>query len=270
MTWEPAIYEKFRAERARPFHDLLALVEPAPDMDIVDLGCGTGELTQHMHAHLRARSTLGLDSSPMMLARTCPEGQALPTPSPALLAATGLRFALQDIAGFDPGPRFDLVLSNAALHWLPDHHALLGRLTAMLRPGSQLAVQIPFNEHHPGHVLAAELASEPPYCDELEGFIQRFVALQPAEYAVLLERLGFEPSLVRLQIYPHRLDEGAAVADFLQGSLLTGYKRLLAPARYREFFAEYRRRVAEALGAGPYLYALERLLLWGRLPRAGS
>ena len=85
-------------------------------MDIVDLGCGTGELTRHMHAHLRARSTLGLDSSPVMLARTCPEGQDPPTLAPALLAAPGLRFALQDIAGFDPGPRFDLVLSNAALH----------------------------------------------------------------------------------------------------------------------------------------------------------
>jgi trans-aconitate methyltransferase len=162
MTWEPAIYEKFRAERARPFHDLLALVEPAPDMDIVDLGCGTGELTQHMHAHLRARSTLGLDSSPMMLARTCPEGQALPTPSPALLAATGLRFALQDIAGFDPGPRFDLVLSNAALHWLPDHHALLGRLTAMLRPGGQLAVQIPSTSTTPATSSPPSWPASPP------------------------------------------------------------------------------------------------------------
>lgn len=266
MTWEPALYEKFRAERARPFHDLLALVEPALDMDIVDLGCGTGELTAHMHVHLRAHSTLGLDSSPVMLARTCPEGQDPSALFPELLAAPGLRFALQDIASFDPGPRFDLVFANAALHWLPDHPALFGRLATMLRPGGQLAVQIPFNEHHPGHILAAELAGEPPYCDELEGFIQRFVALQPAEYAVLLDRLGFERSLVRLQVYPHRMGEGAGVADFLQGSLLTGYKRLLAPARYREFFAEYRRRVAEALGAGPYLYAFERLLLWGRLP----
>ena len=120
------------------------------------------------------------------------------------------------------------------------------------------ARQIPFNEHHPGHILTAE----PPYCDELEGFIQRFVALQPAEYAVLLDRLGFVDPLVRLQVYPHRLPEGAGVADFLQGSLLTGYKRLLSPAHYREFFAEYRRRV----GAGPYLYAFERLQLRGRLP----
>ena len=265
MTWQPAVYQQFQAERAAPFHDLVALVEPAPDLDIVDLGCGTGELTRHLHDHLHARSTLGLDSSPAMLARTCPEGQEPQPLTPALLDAPGLRFALQDIATFEPGPRFDLILSNACLHWLPDHPALLARLARWLRPGGQLAVQVPYNEHHPGHLLAAELASEPPYCDELEGFVQRFTVLSPAEYATLLDRLGFSRTHVRLQVYPHRLSEGAAVADFLGGSLLTGYSRRLSPARYRDFFAEYRRRVGEALGTGqPYLYAFERLLFWAR------
>ena len=265
MSWQPAVYQQFQAERTAPFHDLVALVEPTPNLDIVDLGCGTGELTRHLHNHLHARSTLGLDSSPTMLARTCPEGQEPQPLSPALLAATGLRFALHDIADFDPGPRFDLVLSNAALHWLPDHPALFARIAAMLRPAGQLAVQLPSNEHHPGHTLAADLAREPPFVDELAGFVQRFTVLTPAEYAGLLDHLGFRRSHVRLQIYPHRLDEGAAVADFLAGSLLTPYRARLSPARYREFFAEYRRRVGQALGTGqPYLYAFERLLLWGR------
>jgi trans-aconitate methyltransferase len=82
---------------------------------------------------------------------------------------------------------------------------------------------------------------------------------------VLLDELGFPRSHVRLQVYAHRLAEGAAVADWLAGSLLTGYRRRLDPARYREFFAEYRRRVGAALGEGrPYLYTFERLLLWAR------
>ncbi len=265
MTWEPANYERFRAERALPFHDLLALVEPADGMDVVDLGCGTGALTRLLHERLPARSTLGLDSSETMLAKTCREGQVPAPLTPALLAAPGLRFALQDIASFEPGPRFDLVLSNAALHWLPDHPGLLARIAAMLRPGGQLAVQVPNNEHHPGHVLAAELACEPPYVDELEGFVQRFTVLPLAEYALLLDQLGFTRTNIRIQVYPHRLSEGAAVADFLSGSLLTGYRQRLSPARYREFLAEYRRRVGAALGEGaPYLYAFERLLFWGR------
>jgi trans-aconitate 2-methyltransferase len=265
MTWQPADYQQFQAERAAPFHDLLALVEPAQGMDIVDLGCGTGELTRHLHDHLHARSTLGLDSSPEMLSRACPEGQVPEPLTPSLLEAPGLRYALQDITRFEPGQRFDLILSNACLHWLPDHEALLARLAGWLRPGGQIAVQVPYNEHHPGHTLAAELASEPPYCDDLEGYVLRFTILTPADYARLLDRLGFPRTHVRLQVYPHRLADGAAVADFLGGSLLTAYRKRLSPARYRDFFAEYRRRVGEALGTGqPYLYAFERLLFWAR------
>jgi trans-aconitate 2-methyltransferase len=264
MTWDPDLYLRFREERGQAFYDLLALVEPAADMDVVDLGCGTGELTFVLAEKLRVRSALGLDNSSEMLDAVtgAPVLRDLSSSPPG---TPGLRFALQDIARFDPGPCFDLVFSNAALHWLPDHPALFTRLAAMLKPGGQLAVQVPRNEHHPGHRLAAELAREAPWSDELGGFVQRFNVDAPAAYAVLLDRLGFARTHVRLQVYSHRMPEGAAVADWLAGSLLTGYKQRLAPARYREFFAEYRRRVGEALGVGePYLYTFERLLLWAR------
>ena len=44
-TWDPDTYHRFQAERRQPFDDLLALVEPVPSGRVVDLGCGTGELT---------------------------------------------------------------------------------------------------------------------------------------------------------------------------------------------------------------------------------
>src|SRR5688572_21069076 len=55
--WSPAQYLKFEREREQPFHDLLALVEPREGMEIVDLGCGTGRLTAHLHRTLKARRT---------------------------------------------------------------------------------------------------------------------------------------------------------------------------------------------------------------------
>src|SRR5919199_273814 len=51
-----------------------------------------------------------------------------------------------------------VVLSNAALHWVPDHRAVLGRWRAALRPGGQLAVQVPANFDHPSHAVVAEVA----------------------------------------------------------------------------------------------------------------
>ena len=52
--WNPEDYERYRSERSQPFWDLAALVKPAPSLQIVDLGCGTGELTRELHRSLGA------------------------------------------------------------------------------------------------------------------------------------------------------------------------------------------------------------------------
>ena len=114
--WNPEQYERFRNERSQPFFDLMALVEARPAMRVVDLGCGTGELTRLLHQTLSASQTLGLDSSAAMLAKS----QAFADP--------GLRFEQRDIGEFTAEGEFDLVFSNAALHWLQDHESLLARL----------------------------------------------------------------------------------------------------------------------------------------------
>src|SRR5436309_1061495 len=150
-SWDPAQYARFQAERAQPFNDLLALVRREPGMRVVDLGCGTGELTRDLHRELEAQQTVGIDSSDAMLAKARP------------LAGDGLSFEPGDIATFAPVATWDLVFSNAALHWIPDHHALLARLTAALAPDGQLAVQVPANHDHPSHVVAEAVAAEPPF-----------------------------------------------------------------------------------------------------------
>ncbi|MDF3043467.1 MAG: methyltransferase protein, partial [Thermomicrobiales bacterium] len=131
--WNPAQYERFRDERSRPFFDLLNLVQPQPQMRVVDLGCGTGELTRELHRRLSARETIGVDNSPAMLAKS------------SAFAGDGLRFEQKDIAAFASEGDFDLVFSNAALQWVPDHEPLFRRLTAALTQRGQLAVQMPAN-----------------------------------------------------------------------------------------------------------------------------
>jgi trans-aconitate 2-methyltransferase len=59
-TWDPAQYDKFEREREQPFFDLLALVARTPAMRVVDLGCGTGEMTRLLHDRLPGADTLGL------------------------------------------------------------------------------------------------------------------------------------------------------------------------------------------------------------------
>src|ERR1700735_1753669 len=67
--WNPDQYERFRSERQQPFDDLLMLCHPVTSGQIVDLGCGTGDLTKILHEEMAAKETVGIDSSPAMLAR---------------------------------------------------------------------------------------------------------------------------------------------------------------------------------------------------------
>lgn len=255
MAWDPEQYARFRDERAQPFHDLLALVRPRPEMRVVDLGCGPGELTKILHEQLGAQATLGIDSSPEMLAKA------------EAHAGEGLRFELGDIGAFAADGSLDLVFSNAALHWLPAHETLFARLAQALAPRGQLAVQMPANFDHPSHLLAAELAGEETFRAALEGGARAVPVLAPEDYALLLHRLGFARQQVRLQVYLHRLGNRDDVFEWVKGSLLTYYQARLSPGVYEEFAARYRERLRAALAdEKPFPYPFKRILLWGQRP----
>ena len=254
-AWDPAQYERFERERAAPFFDLLALVEPCPGGHGVDLGCGTGELTRTLHERTRAGSTLGIDSSRAMLERS------------ARHAGAGLTFELGDIAEWAPPAPVDLVFSNAALQWIGNHDELFGRLTTALSPGGQLAVQMPANHDHPSHLVAERVAAEEPFRAALGGYVRRSPVLDPERYARMLHRLGYASQHVRLQVYLHLLPQADAVVDWVQGTLLTDYRRRLPEDLYARFLERYRELLAvELTGEQPFPFTFKRLLLWGRVP----
>jgi len=244
--WSPEQYERFKAERHQPFDDLLALVHRRPNMRVVDLGCGTGELTRELHEGLEASETIGIDDSETMLLKA---GQ---------FAGEALRFERTDIGAFVADEPFDLVFSNAALHWVPDHESLFARLSGFLTAEGQLAVQMPANDTHPSHRIAAEVAVE-------FGLAARPDHVLCVErYAELLHRLGYARQHVRMQVYGHLLPSAADVVEWVRGALLTHYEALLSPDRFADFVDIYRARLAEVLGnSAPYFYTYKRVLLWG-------
>ena len=244
-SWNPEQYERFKAERRQPFDDLLALVDRRPRMRVVDLGCGTGELTRDLHAHLDAEETIGIDNSETMLLKSSAFGGEM------------LRFEQGDIEAFVADRPFDLIFSNAALHWVNDHASLLQRLTSFLAPHGQLAIQMPANETHASHWVAAEVAKE-------FGITPRVSPiLAPEDYATLLNRLGFKRQHVRLQIYGHTLPASADVVEWVKGTLLTDYERQLDATRFAEFIGEYRKQLLRDIGDdSPYFYTYRRVLMW--------
>jgi trans-aconitate 2-methyltransferase len=217
------------------------------------LGCGTGELTRVLHQTLQASDTLGLDSSAAMLAKS--EG----------LAGGGLHFERRDISEFAGQDAYDLIFSNAALHWLQDHESLLEKLTRALKPSGQIAVQVPANDDHPTHIVAAQLARRSPFNEAMQGYERHWPVLKPEAYAALLHRLGYTKQHVRLQVYGHLLDARDGVIEWVKGTLLTDYEKRMPAELFARFMREYRELLFKQLDdARPYFYPFKRILFWAQ------
>lgn len=253
--WRPEQYHRFQRERQQPFFDLLALTKKIEGGRAVDLGCGTGELTKILHETVAARETVGIDNSPAMLEKC--EAHAAP----------GLRFEADDIARAPSTGPFDLVFSNAALHWLDDHPKLLARLASLLAKGGQLAVQVPANFDHPSHTIAASVAREEPFSSGLRGYERVSPVLAPEDYASRLFALGFSEQHVRLQVYGHALEDRSKVIEWVKGTLLTDYEKRMSPELFARYLARYREALFEALpDERPFFFPFKRLLFWARRP----
>jgi trans-aconitate 2-methyltransferase len=250
-TWNPQQYLKFAQARNEPFYDLLKLIMPHPNMSVIDLGCGTGQLTKLLHEELKAKHTLGIDSSLAMLEAS------------KLYHTPHLSFRHQKVEELLPSVKFDLIFSNAALEWLPDHRQLFSKLSDQLSPHGQLAIQMPANFDYATHTIAKELGCQPPFKDLLgEGTLPNVLKVE--EYSQILYDLGFARQNVRLQIYPVALESVDALLEWLKGSLLTYYQRYLSPDEFHHFLSSYRERMVNHFGyGGPIFIPYRRILLWG-------
>ncbi len=247
MPWDPDRYGRFQKERLEAFEDLRRLIRVRDERRVVDLGCGTGEITSQLAAELPRSDVLGIDSSQRMLARA------------AWLARPGLRFELGAIE--TAGGEWDLVFSNAALHWLEDHEALLPRLLRMVRPGGQLVCQIPSNHAHPAHVAIVELAGEEPFRAALGAWARRSPVLGIDRYAELLHAAGALELTVLEKIYPHVLPTAAEIAEWTGGSTLVPYFERLPVELHQHFLERYRARLAELFPGSPVFYGFRRILI---------
>ncbi len=249
-SWDPGQYAKFLRERSAPFFDLLDLVEPRTGMRAVDLGCGTGELTRQLHERLGCRETLGIDQSAKMLEKS------------AAFAGPGLRFEKGTVESFVPDVPFDLVFSNAALHFVERHGDLWPRLASFLAPGGQMAVHLPANQDHPTHVTAREVACEEPFAEALGAYVLPNNLLPVEAYATFFHRLGFARQSVRLVVYTHLLESRESVVEWVKGSILTEFQSRLAPDLYERFLETYRRRLLPRLvEERPYFFTFKRVLM---------
>ncbi len=252
MSWSAAQYSSFENERTRPVRDLLHAVPTTEARRVIDLGCGPGNSTEVLAARFPAAEISGLDLSPDMIAAA---RKRLPA----------LRFDLGGIDTWDPPDRFDVILANAVLQWVPQHETLLPRLMRKLASGGSLAVQMPDNLEEPAHRLMRQVAAEGPWRQKLAGAAAARTERQSAEWYYRLLR----PHAARVDIwrttYHHVLDGGTdAVVEWFKGSGLRPFLAPLDTTEAAEYLAAYRTALVDAyppLPDGSVLLPFPRLFI---------
>jgi len=238
-TWDPAQYTKFADERGRPFRELVARIPTEDPVAVVDLGCGPGSMTATLAERWQHAAILGLDSSEDMIEAA------------ATYRSPQLTFRKADIAGWRPQPRsVDVIVSNAALHWVPDHVDLLPLWAAALDDGGTLAFQIPQTSRAPAGAVITEVAGDGPWASRLSAVRDESAPriADPQTYIDVLATAGLRIDAWSTTFF-HVLQGTDPVLEWFSGTglrpyldalagtpeLLDGFRRAVA-ARFREEF----------------------------------
>jgi trans-aconitate 2-methyltransferase len=253
MPWNPDLYHKFQEERFAPFNNLAELITVKQGMEVIDLGCGTGELTKLLSEKLPSSRILGIDSSPEMLERA------------NIKSAPGLSFELRSITDIEG--EWDLIFSNAAIQWVPEHRELIPKLFSHILPGGQLAVQLPSNHSHPTQNMILETGMEEPYRKALNGWSRSYSVLTIREYSELLFESSGEDIVVFERVYPHVLRDSYAILDWLSGTAILPYLKRL-PAELREpFLGVLGDKLKKAYPGSPVFYPFNRIFFSAHKPK---
>lgn len=254
-SWDPDRYLAFAAPRARPFHDLVDRIDVRDPRTVVDLGCGPGTLTATLCDRWPSARVLGLDSSLPMIEAAAP------------LAGDRLEFRLGDLAAWRPDGPVDVIVSNAALQWVPGHAGLMPNWVRALAPGGALALQVPDMSASPAARVFAAVAAAPRWADRFAGVVGPTggaAAVLPLDaYLDLLAGLGCRVDAWET-VYHHVLPGPDPVLEWFAGTGLRPYLDRLDEASAADFRAEVAAGLREAYpprGYGTVLPFRRRFLI---------
>lgn len=191
FAWNPADYAAHSASQQVWARELIAKLKPRGDERILDVGCGDGKITAELSLAVSRGAVVGIDSSPDMVRFARGRFGSGQFPN--------LEFRVMDARRLEFEGGFDLVFSNATLHWVDDHRAFLRGAAACLRPGGRLVVSCggKGNAHEVFNALRPELRSARwrKYFRRLE---TPYFFYSPEEYLEWLPHFEFDSADVQL------------------------------------------------------------------------
>ncbi len=231
-SWDPNGYLRFADERTRPAADLAARIALADPASVIDLGCGPGNSTQVLRERWPGARVTGLDSAAEMI-------------DSARSTFPAAEWLLGDIAAWSADGNYDVVFSNAALQWVPDHGPLIGRLFAAVAPGGALAFQIPSTQFALVRSLIHEIAVEGPWATRMSGPLGALTMEPPEFYYDRLAPLARSLDIWETE-YVHRLDSPQAVVEWIASTGLRPFLEVLDEPEAASFKGELVNRAEAA------------------------
>ena len=249
MAWDPRQYALFASHRGRPFVDLLTRVDASTPNLVVDLGCGDGPLTLSLTDRWPSARVVGVDSSAEMLATAREHDHT-----------ARVEWVQAGAEDWDPrslGGPIDVLVTNAALQWVPGHLDLIPRWAEALAPAGWFAMQVPNNYDAPSHVLMREVAGRQPRAAELSPRLDRAAGVAETHtYLRVITKSGLTPDVWETT-YHHILDpageQRSPVLEWVRGTGLRPVLEVLTGEEERRaFLEEYTTALDEAYPREPY------------------
>ena len=245
--WNPDCYLAFKKERFAPFEDLLPLIRVRPWMKVVDLGCGTGELTKRLAERLPDSDVLGIDTSEEMLEKA------------RELERPGLRFEKRDLRDLEG--QWDLVFSHATIHWVEDHHTLIRKLFEHTRAGGPARAAVPLQPPPRGPQARPRNGRARTLQDRARGLD---VGLSHPPRGRLRRnpvRGGRRGLRIFEKVYPHVMESADALSHWLSGTTLVPYLERLDDVMREYFMQVFRSKLRALWPAGPVFYPFRRTFI---------
>lgn len=203
--WNPLEYEKHSSQQQLWAQELIAKLGLLGAERVLDVGCGDGKITVQIAGQVPNGFVLGIDNSAGMVALA--EQRFPPHAFP------NLRFQLEDASRLPFQAEFNLVFSNAVLHWISDHRPVLHGIAASLKPGGRALLQMG-GKGNAADIVAGwdRLAQSPRWSAYFSDFSLPYGFYGPQEYRAWLVEAGLKP--LRVELFPrdmvHPNPEGLA------------------------------------------------------------
>ncbi len=227
--WNSKQYKRFEKERTQPSVDLISRIDINPK-SVLDIGCGPGNSTNRLYEHFPSAEILGIDSSENML-------------ETARESYPQLKFEKCFVPdGLENFNKFDLIFSNACLHWIPNHTELLPKLVQRLNDGGVLAVQMPLVQTAMFYKMLNDLISHGRW--EKLKVIQNFHNLMPDDTYDILAQCSKSVEMWETTYY-HIVPSHIAVIEWYKGSGLRPYLEMLGSDEREKFISDLLKMIEE-------------------------